>query len=1037
MKTSDGLEALRLQELLDYQIIDTSPESKFDSITMLASYICNAPISLVSLLDNERQWFKSKHGLEVSETPRNISFCNYTIQTDEIFEVENALNDKRFANNPLVQGYPNIQFYAGAPLITPDGYRLGSLCVIDSKPNKLDDRQKIALKILASEVMSHMELAKKNRRLEKTLTDYQDIYAMFDASGELHCILDEKGKIESINKAVFKILGYTVNEAIGRNMWDFCHQHDIPYLVKQIESELRSGNKNLELEIRVMAKDGSVKWIGWTIAVKDRKWFANGRDITFQKQIITDLEQLSMVASKIENGVIISDCNNQVIWANTGFENITGYNLEDLKGHQLGDILKGEATDESIIALARERLKNKRSYAVELLVYRKSGEPVWLSIMNSIILNSTGEIDRHIEIITDITAKKEADQQLDILSIAARKSSSGIIVRNNKGEILWINEALESILGYTLQEAIGKKVGEFLVGEETDMATFRSAQQAVIEKRPYTIELQVYGKNAKPIWVFISNNPILNNEGDVERQVGIVVDVTERKKAEEELTLLSLVASKTVNGVVISDAEGKVKWINDSFEILTGFTLADLKGKRVGDMMIGKETNLDELARVRALAEKTQPFNTELLNYKKDGTPVWVSVSNTPIFNKDGSVEQEIEIINDISERKRAEENLIKTREEALQLSKAKEMFLSVMSHEIRTPLNAVIGMTHILLDDNPTESQLENLNILKFSAENLHSLLNDILDFTKIETNNLQLERVDVNLKHLVSHTMNSLQFKTAEKGIALKSEIDYRIPQFVKGDNTRLYQILINLLGNSIKFTECGEVKLKLNVVNQDKDNITINFEVSDTGIGIGQDKLSFIFDAYRQAETNTSRKYGGTGLGLAITKKLIEMHNSEIIVTSEKGKGSSFMFTIKFATSTPAEMLPLKGASYRTFSSSVLVVDDNEINRLLAKKVLFKWGITADFAENGKIALDMVQQKRYDLILMDIQMPVMGGMEAVKLIRQLEGNHFKDLTIIALTASIMSNDVNDIKSSGMNDYVLKPFVPDELYAKLNLYL
>lgn len=488
--------------------------------------------------------------------------------------------------------------------------------------------------------------------------------------------------------------------------------------------------------------------------------------------------------------------------------------------------------------------------------------------------------------------------------------------------------------------------------------------------------------------------------------------------------------------MAISSSDGKIKWVNKSLEELTGYTLEDFKNTRPGDLLAGEGTDRELLKTARKQASGCIPSNIELSSYKKDGTPIWLSISNTPTFNKDGSLDQQVEIINDISERKLAEQELIKTREEALQLSKAKETFLSVMSHEIRTPLNAVIGMSHILMDDNPTESQIENLKILGFSAQNLLTLINDILDFTKIETGNMVLESVNVNLKELVSQTLNSLQFKTADKAVILKSEIDYRIPTYVIGDNTRLYQIIINLLGNSIKFTEKGEVKLKLDLVEENKKSVKVRFEISDTGIGIPPDKIEYIFESYTQASSDTTRKYGGTGLGLAITKSLLELHNSEINVESQIGKGSVFSFIIDFQRSEDFFMQVENKTPVQQLSGSILVVDDNEINRILASKVLSKWGLQVDFAENGKVALEKVIQARYDLILMDLHMPVMDGMEASKAIRKMGGNYAR-VPIIALTASSFSHELEIITECGMNGYVMKPFVPNELYNKIKSFL
>ena len=344
--------------------------------------------------------------------------------------------------------------------------------------------------------------------------------------------------------------------------------------------------------------------------------------------------------------------------------------------------------------------------------------------------------------------------------------------------------------------------------------------------------------------------------------------------------------------------------------------------------------------------------------------------------------------------------------------------------------------MSHILMDDNPTESQMENLKILGFSAQNLLMLINDILDFTKIETGNMVLESVNVNLKELVSQTLNSLQFKTAERPIILKSEIDHRIPKFVKGDNIRLYQILINLLGNSVKFTEKGEVKLKLDLLAETKKSVKVRFEISDTGIGIEPEKIDLIFESYTQANSDTTRKYGGTGLGLAITKSLLHLYNSSISVESDIGKGSKFSFVIDFYRSQESSTLEEHKTAVEQLKGSILVVDDNEINRILASKVLSKWGLEVDFAENGKLAIDKVMECHYDLVLMDLHMPVMDGMEASKEIRKLGGKYTK-LPIIALTASLFSHELETISECGMDGHVMKPFVPNELYSKISHFL
>ncbi len=900
--------------LRNYQILDKLPAKEFESITRLASHICKTTIGLISLLDDSKRWFLSnKADVVNTNIPNKIPFYNYTTQQDEVFEVKDASTDSRFESDSLVIGNSGIRYYAGIALISPDGFHWGYLCVMDSHSLELDQEQKGSLRMLADNIIYHLGVQEKNLRLEETLLEYEDINNMFDSSAELHCILDRDTRVVMINKSVNKFLGYTIEESLGHPISEYLVKEDMLAVIPIIEDGLRLGKKSFELETRIRTKSGEVKWVGWSTVTNKDKWYINGRDITYQKKIVAELEQLSLVASKVNDGVIISDANNKV---------------------------------------------------------------------------------------------------------------------------LWVNDALENILGYTFKELVGKRLSEIFASAYTDKKTIQIINKAVADKKPYSIEFLISKKDGSPVWIFVSTTPIVNEDGHIEHQIEIIVDITERKYAEEQLNLLSLVASKTANGVVISDREGKIKWVNQAFEKLTGYTLREFKSGRPGDFLSGEGTNIEELEKVRMLMLEGLSSHIELLCYKKDKTPMWLSISNTPTF-KDGILDQQVEIIKDVSARKMAEQELIKTREEAVHLSKAKEAFLSVMSHEIRTPLNAVIGMTHILIHDNPTQSQLENLKILLFSAQNLLILINDILDFTKIETGNMIIEKANVNLKDLVSKILNSLQFKTAEKNVVLKSEIDHRIPAQIKGDNTRLYQILVNLVGNSIKFTEDGEIKLKLDLVSESEKSLIVKFEVSDTGIGIPADKINSIFDTYTQASSDTTRKYGGTGLGLTITKRLLELHNSTIFVESQLGKGSKFIFEIEFERS-PQLSLTLETEFNKINSkSSILVVDDNEINRLLLNKMLSQWGISVDFAENGEVALQQVQKNSYGMILMDLQMPVMNGIDSTRAIRKLSGDYYQTLPIIALTASILTHEMDKVYECGMNDYVLKPFLPDNLYQKIKFYI
>lgn len=379
-------------------------------------------------------------------------------------------------------------------------------------------------------------------------------------------------------------------------------------------------------------------------------------------------------------------------------------------------------------------------------------------------------------------------------------------------------------------------------------------------------------------------------------------------------------------------------------------------------------------------------------------------------------------------------------KEEAEAAAIVKEQFLSNVSHELRTPLNAVIGLSELLEMNDPKPDQIDDLQTLRYSGENLLQLINDVLDFSKINSGALDMEYIAFDLKELLRQLDRSHRFKATEKGILFSVNINGELNNLVEGDPLRLKQILNNLLSNAIKFTSEGEVSLNVNFTNGPNNAISVYFEVTDTGIGVSPDHVKTIFDPFKQADSATTRKYGGTGLGLAITNKLVRAYNAELTVHSELGKGSSFKFVIEMPVSekqdtkaTPTYEVTNVDQSATLQGLKVLMVDDNSVNLAVLGKILSKWNIITRSANNGLEALTLVQEEDFDLVLMDIQMPVMDGLTATSLIRDLPDSKFLNLPIIALTASTLPEVVSRLYDVGMNGYVFKPFKQEELYNKI----
>ncbi|QNF31656.1 PAS domain S-box protein [Adhaeribacter swui] len=741
-----------------------------------------------------------------------------------------------------------------------------------------------------------------------------------------------------------------------------------------------------------------------------------------------------------ERLTLVAAPSGEIIFANKAFGQLVSINPQLLLGKNYLSLLY---PDLKLIAAQRDLnqrvIQTKEIFRSEEKYVGPDKEEKWfLSSKQPItVIQETYLLVQLTEVTLDRINKPYSVEQQEFSTLVTENSSDFIGLHYSDGKILNYSANSKEIFDYETAELINSDPVNLI--HPDDLPLIQEQRTKVLEeKQPGLLpHYRVRKKSGEYIWFETAIKWIKDEAGQFTYFISTSRDITERKKVEAALEKSEKkyrdLVSYSQAIIFTHTLDGTILTTNPIMQNILGYTELELTGLPFTDILRPKDR------------ERYQEYLRDIRQHDKIVDVITVlDKQNQPkhlLFHNIKVNEPEVEpyiiaFAQDITERLEAEEELKRAKTKAEISAKSKEQFLANMSHEIRTPMNGIIGMASLLKKTPLDQSQQNYLRLIQESAQNLLVIINDVLDIAKIESGKLQFEEIPFNVNDILKSAQQSLIYKAEEKDILLDLKLLKLEHPIVKGDPYRLTQILINLLSNAIKFTQVGKVELAAEVIHESIFDYTLRVSVTDTGIGIASNKINTIFESFVQANTDTARKYGGSGLGLTICKNLVELQGGQIWVKSKPGKGTTFTFEITYAKvhQEPVTLENTPQIDYSSLSAcKVLLAEDNAINQFMAESILHGWGVTVDIANNGKEAMALHEQANYDLILMDIQMPVMDGVEATRLIRQMVDPVKAQIPIIALTANALKGDSEIYLQAGMDDYMSKPYEEEKLFLKI----
>ncbi len=857
-------------------------------------------------------------------------------------------------------------------------------------------------------------------------------------------IADNNGKFTYVSPSAEILFGCPAEEIIGRSFEAFTHPDDAHLLLEKMDDIL--AGKVVLSERRILRKSGEIRWVyvsikpvivdnrlevlhGILTDITDRKLAEEGKKES-EERFKTIFDNANDVIAYLDNNGIIVDINDRI-------KDILGYSREEVIGKSFSEFsLATSATISQLVDAFKQILEGEVVPMMEMEIWDKAGASVFVEI-NSRVMKKEGEVLGLLTILRDVTRRKRFEKERGRLNKILETTIDFVSTADTEGNITYINRAGREMIGLSADEDVTDTViPEYHPKWAIDII-LNKGLPAAERDGVWSGETALKRKDGSD---FPTSQVIMthkNEAGETEFFSTIIRDITKIKQTEEELSvsreLYGNVFESMSDGILVLGTDFCYTSWNRTMEKMSGVTRDEIINSNKPAWDIFPHITNQGVDKLMKSAMKGETVHRDFTEYVlKDGSKGYTSETYLPLRTRKGEIHGIVGVIRDVTELKKSEEALREAKKAAEASSMAKSMFLANMSHEIRTPMNGVIGMTDLILDTDLIKEQREFAETIRTSAESLLSVVNDILDFSKIEAGQLDLVEINFDLRITIEDIADILAIQAQEKGLAFSSHVHHEVPSLVRGDPERLKQILINLIGNAIKFTEKGELFVGVTLDEETKEKVTLRFEIEDTGIGIPEDRMSRLFKSFSQVDSSMTRKYGGTGLGLAVSKQLTELMNGNIGVESQEGKGSKFWFTAVLEKQKESETGIITGPE-KLAGERILVVDDNEINRRIFRRQLET--LDCDFKDvaSGKEALDELKKgvaegKPYKVALIDMQMPNMDGQMLGQKIR--ENSEYKSTSMVMLTSIGRRGDAARVKEIGYSAYLIKPVRRAELF-------